>query len=117
MNVLIEQSSRAYLDKMRRWLDVAIEEGVRFFVTSLGNPRWVVDRVRPVGGVVYHDVTERKWALKALEDRKSTRLNSSHPSISYAVFCLKKKKQIHKTLDSHCNAFQLIFPVFTSIII
>src|SRR5690348_17984835 len=28
----------------------------------------------------------------AREDRKSTRLNSSHPSISYAVFCLKKKK-------------------------
>src|SRR5690348_17694401 len=27
------------------------------------------------------------------EDRKSTRLNSSHPSISYAVFCLKKKKE------------------------
>src|SRR5689334_24802544 len=29
-----------------------------------------------------------------LEDRKSTRLNSSHSSISYAVFCLKKKMQI-----------------------
>src|SRR5690348_3875827 len=29
----------------------------------------------------------------ALQDRKSTRLNSSHPSISYAVFCLKKKKK------------------------
>src|SRR5690348_17437593 len=28
-----------------------------------------------------------------LADRKSTRLNSSHPSISYAVFCLKKKKR------------------------
>src|SRR5690348_17619493 len=28
-----------------------------------------------------------------LSDRKSTRLNSSHPSISYAVFCLKKKKK------------------------
>src|SRR5690348_17943679 len=28
----------------------------------------------------------------AVADRKSTRLNSSHPSISYAVFCLKKKK-------------------------
>src|SRR5690348_17862554 len=28
-----------------------------------------------------------------MEDRKSTRLNSSHPSISYAVFCLKKKKK------------------------
>src|SRR5690348_2421348 len=34
-------------------------------------------------------------ALMALgTDRKSTRLNSSHPSISYAVFCLKKKKNI-----------------------
>src|SRR5690348_17622282 len=32
-----------------------------------------------------------------LPDRKSTRLNSSHPSISYAVFCLKKKKQTKKT--------------------
>src|SRR5690348_17825624 len=29
-------------------------------------------------------------------DRKSTRLNSSHPSISYAVFCLKKKKKNKK---------------------
>src|SRR5690348_17910172 len=29
----------------------------------------------------------------AAADRKSTRLNSSHPSISYAVFCLKKKKR------------------------
>src|SRR5207249_5397157 len=32
-------------------------------------------------------------ALSAVEDRKSTRLNSSHVSISYAVFCLKKKKK------------------------
>jgi nitronate monooxygenase len=64
MNALIEQSSKAYRERMERWIDVALEEGVRFFVTSLGNPRWVVDRVSPVGGVVYHDVTERKWAEK-----------------------------------------------------
>src|SRR5690348_17916433 len=32
-------------------------------------------------------------AAMMIEDRKSTRLNSSHPSISYAVFCLKKKKK------------------------
>src|SRR5690348_17564914 len=32
-------------------------------------------------------------AVGATPDRKSTRLNSSHPSISYAVFCLKKKKK------------------------
>src|SRR3712207_8562606 len=31
-------------------------------------------------------------SLKECEDRKSTRLNSSHANISYAVFCLKKKK-------------------------
>src|SRR5438876_11472530 len=36
------------------------------------------------------------------EDRKSTRLNSSHPSISYAVFCLKKKKNTHVTARQHC---------------
>jgi nitronate monooxygenase len=51
---------------MRRFLEIALEEGIRFFVTSLGNPRWVVERVAPVGGVVYHDVTERKWAEKGL---------------------------------------------------
>jgi len=67
MNVLIEQSSQRYLDRMRQWLDIALAEGVRFFVTSLGKPRWVVDRVTSVGGVVYHDVTERKWALKGLD--------------------------------------------------
>src|SRR5699024_12246104 len=33
------------------------------------------------------------WTSVACGDRKSTRLNSSHVSISYAVFCLKKKKQ------------------------
>ena len=66
MNVLIERSSRLYLERMRRYLDIALEEGVRFFVTSLGNPRWVVDCVASLGGVVYHDVTERKWAEKAL---------------------------------------------------
>jgi nitronate monooxygenase len=64
MNALIEQSSRTYRERMERWIDVALEEGVRFFVTSLGNPRWVVERVRPLGAVVYHDVTEAKWAAK-----------------------------------------------------
>src|SRR5438876_6606101 len=34
-------------------------------------------------------------------DRKSTRLNSSHPSISYAVFCLKKKKQYKEDTCSY----------------
>src|SRR5438270_7570408 len=35
--------------------------------------------------------------LSRRADRKSTRLNSSHSQISYAVFCLKKKKKIHES--------------------
>src|SRR5438876_3081155 len=39
--------------------------------------------------------------LDVAGDRKSTRLNSSHPSISYAVFCLKKKKK--KKINTAAN--------------
>ena len=67
LNALIEQSSRIYRERMEKWIEIALEEGVRFFVTSLGNPKWVVQRVESVGGVVYHDVTERKWAQKAVD--------------------------------------------------
>ena len=63
-NALIEGSNRMYMERMTRWIDVALEEGVRFFITSLGNPRWVCERVHAAGGVVYHDVTELKWAVK-----------------------------------------------------
>lgn len=66
MNALIEKSSKTYHERMVRWVDIAIEEGVRFFVTSLGNPKWVVEKAHAFGGVVYHDVTERKWADKGL---------------------------------------------------
>ncbi len=68
MNALIEQSSKVYHERMIRWVDIALEEGVRFFITSLGKPGWVVEKAHAVGGVVYHDVTERKWAVKGLDD-------------------------------------------------
>src|SRR5438270_6427386 len=42
-------------------------------------------------------VAADKTAALVAADRKSTRLNSSHSQISYAVFCLKKKKQKSKT--------------------
>lgn len=66
-NALIESSSRFYHERMVQWVNVALEEGIRFFITSLGNPRWVADAVHDAGGRVYHDVTERKWALKGLD--------------------------------------------------
>lgn len=68
MNALIEQSSRRYRERMEQWIDIALEEGIRFFITSLGKPGWVVKRVHALGGVVYHDVTERRWALKGIDD-------------------------------------------------
>jgi len=67
MNALIERTSKTHHDRMVSWVRIAIEEGVRFFVTSLGNPRWVAEAAHAVGGVVYHDVTEPKWASKALD--------------------------------------------------
>src|SRR2546429_2898548 len=59
--------------------DVVEAEGENHFLGDavlLRVPRWPPIRVRP----------------QTLVDRKSTRLNSSHGYISYAVFCLKKKK-------------------------
>src|SRR3712207_7378491 len=38
---------------------------------------------------------------RSILDRKSTRLNSSHANISYAVFCLKKKTNVIHTLHAH----------------
>src|SRR3712207_8961510 len=55
----------------------------------LGGRRCVLHRV---GGTV--PVRPRGKDLNRRRDRKSTRLNSSHANISYAVFCLKKKKNI-----------------------
>src|SRR5689334_23983837 len=59
-----------------------------------------------VGGLAEASLGERFAAgraepLEARKDRKSTRLNSSHSSISYAVFCLKKKK-INTTAQPTC---------------
>lgn len=68
LNAIVEKSSRTYEERMKQWVDVAIEEGVRFFVTALGNPRWVVEKAHGCGGIVYHDVTDRRWAEKALAE-------------------------------------------------
>src|SRR2546422_3201083 len=46
-------------------------------------------------------------------DRKSTRLNSSHGYISYAVFCLKKKKHTSTTLRFYSSNCKLILPLCT----
>src|SRR2546422_6896418 len=45
----------------------------------------------------------RELVVEMMEDRKSTRLNSSHGYISYAVFCLKKKKKTKTPQSKLCN--------------
>ena len=67
VNLIVEQSSQKYLARVREWLEISLEEQVSFFVTALGKPGWVVDRASLVGATVYHDVTSRKWAEKALD--------------------------------------------------
>src|SRR3712207_8028849 len=46
-----------------------------------------------LGVAIDHHPIAKPFGQLLLEDRKSTRLNSSHANISYAVFCLKKKKR------------------------
>jgi len=67
MNALIEQSNKRYHQRMVQWINISLEEGVRFFITSMGKPDWVVKCVHEAGGIVYHDVTELKWAQKAMD--------------------------------------------------
>src|SRR3712207_8297971 len=65
-----------------------------------GTPQALLDR--PLGlGELGAVVDALDLRLRGEEDRKSTRLNSSHANISYAVFCLKKKK--HKRVITYMH--------------
>src|SRR5215510_9203904 len=67
----------------------------------------LVDFTVPAATMVFAELTARKGLVHVIgttglsgeKDRKSTRLNSSHVAISYAVFCLKKKKNKKKKLN------------------
>src|SRR5687768_6907731 len=54
--------------------------------------------------VVAIDSVAARISMSAISDRKSTRLNSSHGYISYAVFCLKKKRRNTKRKSSMCTS-------------
>src|SRR3712207_8416022 len=69
---------------------------------SSGSPAWIrqqvpwKDHMNRDGSIAWGELDGivNTAAAKGVKDRKSTRLNSSHANISYAVFCLKKKKII-----------------------
>src|SRR2546430_8376784 len=60
-------------------------------------------------GRAIHCACEHLSLVRRSQDRKSTRLNSSHSQISYAVFCLKKKKK-KRTHKSEFSSHQLPTP-------
>src|SRR5437868_2200153 len=97
-------------------LDVAMETGKHILLVAqksaakdepsaedlydIGSVATVLQMLKlPDGTVkVLVEGTQRARIVSVEEDRKSTRLNSSHVSISYAVFCLKKKKKKKKNI-------------------
>src|SRR3712207_6945030 len=69
---------------------------------------FLVSAATVVGGIAVAALAGVAFARIEL-DRKSTRLNSSHANISYAVFCLKKKNKIsHLVDDSNSNRDHLV---------
>ncbi len=67
LNLLIEKGAKKYHQRMQQWMEIALDQEIKFFITSLGKPDWVVDLAHSRGAYVYHDVTEIKWAEKAIE--------------------------------------------------
>src|SRR5947209_15960865 len=59
------------------------------------------------------DINEKKGLTFVEVDRKSTRLNSSHANISYAVFCLKKKIQLDQPISNNTTAETILQQVLT----
>src|SRR3712207_7459942 len=69
-------------------------------------PIFNIDETAFYAGRVDFDQEIQRQNVQQDPDRKSTRLNSSHANISYAVFCLKKKKKKHKSYYTHNHTIQ-----------
>jgi len=67
-------ANKKYHEQMKEWMQISIEEGVKFFLTSLGKPDAVVKTAKEHGIVVYHDVPNKKVAL-AMRDSGVDGLN------------------------------------------
>src|SRR5690242_21111092 len=82
------------LDKRRRRAEAVRLEDLRHLPDGQPFRKCDGDHIHVAARDLVDYVKRRHRAVEAvLADRKSTRLNSSHMSISYAVFCLKKKKK------------------------
>src|SRR3712207_8567432 len=71
----------------RRWHQLRVSDG-----GEVDEPHAVTVRASKPGGHLQSQASLARASSARERDRKSTRLNSSHANISYAVFCLKKKQ-------------------------
>lgn len=67
-------ANKKYHEQMKQWMEISIEEGIKFFLTSLGKPDAVVKTAKEHGIKVYHDVPNKKVAL-AMRDSGVDGLN------------------------------------------
>src|SRR3712207_6994694 len=72
---------------------ICADVGAHVEFREVREPRDLRHKTRPHAGHAEGHHAQPRAAVEGVEDRKSTRLNSSHANISYAVFCLKKKKK------------------------
>src|SRR5438270_7753368 len=73
------------------WTDVGLAAAIALMGTLVGFREFALVQLP----VTLLSTSLGVWLFYVQQDRKSTRLNSSHSQISYAVFCLKKKKKKH----------------------
>ena len=67
-------ANKKYHEQMKEWMEISIEEGIKFFLTSLGKPDSVIKKAKEHGIKVYHDVPNKKVAL-AMKDSGVDGLN------------------------------------------
>ena len=67
-------ANKKYHEQMKEWMEISIEEGIKFFLTSLGKPDSVVKKAKDHGVKVYHDVPNKKVAV-AMKDSGVDGLN------------------------------------------
>src|SRR2546430_12515222 len=81
--------------------EIARTEGYHEGRVPLHTLRADVDYALSTAKTTYGTIGVKVWIFKGERDRKSTRLNSSHSQISYAVFCLKKKNSKYTSTNGH----------------
>src|SRR2546426_8402466 len=88
-----------YTTLFRSWVNQKVNESLVPAAASPGAPG---GEPAPLAIGSFHAVAHATHGSATI-DRKSTRLNSSHLVISYAVFCLKKKKKKSDSIQKHNN--------------